>query len=167
MKPARSNFFGTATKPPSCKPSGSAPRPGKRAYRILSLFAGRRGGKTKIGAVGAVEEMQPNTLGWACAPSYPELHDYVIPAVMELIPRHWIQNTSDSRLELTLKNGARVAFRSLDDPNRARGPGLDWAWIDETRKVSKLAYTTMLPALLDRKGVLINTTTPERAGLVL
>jgi hypothetical protein len=134
---------------------------GKRGYRILSLFAGRRGGKTKIGAVGAVEEMKPDTLGWACAPSYPELHDYVIPAVMQLIPKQWIASASESRLELALKNGARVAFRSLDDPNRARGPGLDWAWIDEARKIQKLAYSTMLPALLDKKGVLTITTTPN------
>jgi hypothetical protein len=133
----------------------------KRAYRILSLFAGRRGGKTRIGALGAVEEMKPDTLGWACAPSYPELHDYVIPAVMAVIPRQWIGSASESRLELTLKNNAKVAFRSLDDPNRARGPGLDWAWIDEARKIQKLAYSTMLPALLDKKGVLTITTTPN------
>lgn len=134
---------------------------GRRVYRVLGLFAGRRGGKTQIGAVGAVEEMQPNTLGWACAPSYPELHDYVIPAVMNLIPQQWIASASESRLELSLRNGARVAFRSLDDPNRARGPGLNWAWIDEARKVQKLAWDTMMPALLDKKGVAIITTTPN------
>ena len=83
---------------------------GRRKYDRLSLFAGRRGGKTKIGGIAAVKEMRPNTLGWACAPSYPELQDYVLPAILSLIPRDWIEDWSQSRLELKLKNGARCAF---------------------------------------------------------
>jgi len=134
---------------------------GKRAFNRFALFAGRRGGKTKIGAVGAVTEMLPNTLGWACAPSYPELQDYVIPAVLSLIPRDWVADWSISRLELTLKNGAKAAFRSLDDPNRGRGPGLHWLWIDEARKVQELAYNTILPALTDKPGIAWFTTTPN------
>jgi hypothetical protein len=136
---------------------------GSRMYNRLALFAGRRGGKTRIGAVAAVSEMKPGTLGWACAPSYPELQDYVIPAVLGLIPRSWFNpnDWSQSRLELRLLNGARVAFRSLDDPNRARGPGLDWLWIDEARKVQELAWDTAMPALSDRRGVAWFTTTPN------
>lgn len=134
---------------------------GYRAFDRLSLFAGRRGGKTRIGAVAAVMEMKPKTLGWACAPSYPELQDYVIPAVMALIPQDWIADWSQSRLELTLVNKARVAFRSLDDPNRGRGPGLDWCWIDEARKVQQLAWDTISPAITGNAGVAWFTTTPN------
>lgn len=134
---------------------------GRRAFNRFALFAGRRGGKTKIGAVAAVTEMLPNTLGWACAPSYPELQDYVIPAVLALIPRNWIADWSQSRLELTLKNNARVAFRSLDNPERGRGPGLHWLWIDEARKIQELAYDTILPALTDKPGIAWFTTTPN------
>lgn len=134
---------------------------GKRAFNRFALFAGRRGGKTKIGAVAAVSEMLPGTLGWACAPTYPELQDYVIPAVLELLPRDWVADWSQSRLELTLINKARVAFRSLDDPNRARGPGLDWLWIDEARKVQELAWDVALPALTSNRGIAWFTTTPN------
>lgn len=134
---------------------------GYRAFDRLSLFAGRRGGKTKIGAVAAVNEMQPGTLGWACAPSYPELEDYVIPAIMELLPRSWIADWSQSRRELTLVNKARVGFRSLDDPNRGRGPGLDWCWIDEARKVQQLAWDVISPAIVGNGGVAWFTTTPN------
>lgn len=134
---------------------------GMRVYDRLSLFAGRRGGKTKIGGIAAVKEMKPDTLGWACAPSYPELQDYVLPAVLSLIPRDWIAEWSQSRLELRLKNGARCAFRSLDDPERGRGPGLDWCWIDEARKVQQLAWETIQPAVTGNAGVAWFTTTPN------
>lgn len=132
---------------------------GTRAYRRFALFAGRRGGKTRIGAVGAGEELSvPNTLGWACAPSYPELLDYVIPAVFAVIPEDWIDDWVASRYLLKLKNGAQCAFRSLDDPDRGRGPGLHWVWIDEARKVAEKAWDTVLPALTDKRGVAWITT---------
>lgn len=135
---------------------------GSRAFRRMSLFAGRRGGKTRIGAIGAAEELAvPMSLGWACAPSYPELLDYVIPAVFASIPEDWIDDWVASRYLLKLKNGAQCAFRSLDDPERGRGPGLDWVWIDEARKVAEKAWDTILPALSDRRGVGWITTSPN------
>lgn len=135
---------------------------GRRAFNRLGMFAGRRGGKTRIGGVGVGEELTvPNSLGWACAPSYPELQDYVIPAVFQVVPNAWIKDWSISNLTLTCHNGARVQFRSLDDPERARGPGLDWAWIDEARKIQEKAWDTLLPALIDKKGIAWVTTSPN------
>lgn len=135
---------------------------GRRAFARLGLFSGRRGGKTKIGGVGVAEELTvPGSIGWACAPSYPELQDYVIPAVFACVPNAWIKDWSASLLTLTCHNGARVQFRSLDDPERARGPGLDWAWIDEARKVQEKAWDTLLPALVDKKGAAWVTTSPK------
>jgi Terminase RNaseH-like domain/Terminase large subunit, T4likevirus-type, N-terminal len=135
---------------------------GARAFDRLTLFAGRRGGKTRIGAVAAVKEMQhPHTYGWVCAPTYPDLHDFVLPEVMKLIPRSWIADWSQNRLEMQLINKARIAFRSLDDPDRARGPGLDWVWIDEARKVQALAWDVMSPAVVGNAGVAWFTTTPN------
>jgi hypothetical protein len=134
---------------------------GRRRFNRFALFAGRRGGKTRIGAIAAVREMKPGTLGWACAPSYPELQDYVLPALLSIIPKDWIADWSQSRLELTLVNGARCAFRSLDDPNRGRGPGLDWCWIDEARKVQELAWDVIAPAVFGNLGAAWITTTPN------
>lgn len=132
------------------------------AFTRLSLFSGRRGGKTKIGAIGAVQKMrQPDSMGWVCAPTYPDLHDFVMPAVFGALPEGWIKDYSAQYLTLTLTNGALCSFRSLEDPERARGPGLDWCWIDETRKVVKTAWDTMLPALVDRRGQAFFTTSPN------
>lgn len=126
---------------------------GKWAFSRLTLFAGRRGGKTRIGGVACQKlSRRPKTTGWVCAPTYPDLHDFVMPAVFSSIPEGWIKDWSAQYLTLWLKNDSVISFRSLDDPERARGPGLDWAWIDESRKVSERAWDTMLPALSDKSG---------------
>src|SRR5262245_11178094 len=135
---------------------------GRHAFHRLALFAGRRGGKTKIGAVAAAKKMRtPKSWGWICAPTYPDLHDFVIPEVFNTIPHSWIGDWSESHYQLELRNYAKVQFRSLEDPDKARGPGLDWAWIDETRKVQELAWNTMLPALTDKGGQAWFTTSPN------
>ena len=135
---------------------------GQRAFDRFGVFSGRRGGKTMVGGLGVADEVTvPRSLGWACAPSYPELQDYVIPAVFQCIPEDWIDDWVASRFLLKLKNGAECVFRSLDDPERGRGPGLDWLWIDEARKIAKKAWDTISPALADKPGIAWTTTSPN------
>jgi hypothetical protein len=142
----------------------SATRPdGGPSYTQLTLFAGRRGGKTRAGSI-AIPKLiarKPGQFGWVCAPTYGDLEDFVKPAVFEAIPSGWVKDWSEKHQTLYITGGTRVAFRSLEDPNKARGPGLDFAWIDESRKISQLAWHTMMPALADREGVAIHTTTPN------
>lgn len=136
----------------------------RRAYTRLALFAGRRGGKTLIGGLATVTEAgaRGNQVIWVCTGSYPKLHDYVIPAVKRYLPAAWLAKPfSESHYEWTLKNGTIIQARSLDDVNRARGPGLDLAWIDEARDVQQKAWKTMVPALVDKRGAAIITTTPS------
>lgn len=135
---------------------------GARAFHRLLVISGRRGGKTKIGGVAAAREASvPNTLGWACAPSYPELHDYVIPALREALPPEWISKWSEQHQEFTLVNGSRIQCRSLDDPDRGRGPGLHWLWIDEGRKIEERAWDVLDPALRDKPGIAWVTSSPN------
>jgi hypothetical protein len=135
---------------------------GRHAFNRLSLFAGRRGGKTKIGGIATVmRAAEPDKLLWVCAPTYPDLNDFVMPAVLEALPIDWIADYKASFQTLVLTNRTRIQFRSLDDPNKGRGPGLDFCWFDEARKIQQLAWDTILPALADRKGQAIFTTTPN------
>jgi Terminase RNaseH-like domain len=135
---------------------------GSRAYRRFGLFSGRRGGKSLIGGLSALEEATfPNTHGWATAPTYPELHDYVLPAVLGITPRGWIHDWSAANHELILTNKSKLTFRSLDDPERGRGPGLDWLWLDEGRKTQEMAYKVLRPTLSDRQGIAWVTTSPN------
>ncbi len=136
----------------------------RRAYSRLSLFSGRQGGKSLIGALGVVEQAlaRSHQAWWACAPSYPELHDYVIPAVSRFLPPNLLAKPfSAQHYEWHLRNGSIIQARSLDDINRGRGPTLDGLWIDEARKVAHAAFKTLIPALNVKKGVAVITTTPN------
>lgn len=135
---------------------------GRWSFNRLALMAGRRGGKTKIGGVACAKKASiPDSVGWVCAPTYKDLHDFVIPSVRAAIPQSFVRNWSEQHYELELVNHALIQFRSLDDPEKARGPGLDWAWIDEARKISERAWETMLPALTDKRGQAFITTSPN------
>lgn len=137
-----------------------------RAYYTLLLRAGRRGGKTRAGALAVIEELTiPNVLWWACAPTFPKLRDYVLPAFFKQIPQSWLDHPkttwSETELTLVLPNNASVQFRSLEDPDRGRGPGLDGLWIDEVCELSLEHWETISPALADKAGIFIGTTTPK------
>lgn len=137
-----------------------------RAYYSFLLRAGRRGGKTRIGALSVLEELAAlDQRWWATAPTYPKLNDYVLPAFFEQIPQvyldHPATNWSESELTLTLPWRSQAQFRSLEDPDRGRGPGLNGLWIDEICELTLKHWETIEPALADRKGILIATTSPK------
>ena len=146
---------------PSCGKECTMTAP--RVYRRLGCFAGRRGGKSVVGAHGAREEMLvPNSLGWICGPSYEKLHDATMPTILRLLPETWCQHWDAEHLTLTLVNGAKVAFRSLDDPDRAHsGVGLHWAWFDEAAFIAVEAWDYFQPSLADFGGVAFFTSSVD------
>jgi len=146
---------------PSCGKEDTLLAP--RVYRRLGAFAGRRGGKSVVGAWGAREEMMvPNTLGWVMGPTYKILHDATMPTLLKLIPRHWCADWNAEDETLTLINGAQVMFRSLDDPDRAHcGVGPHWAWMDEAAFIDELAWDYFRPSLTDHGGVCFFTSSVD------
>ena len=123
---------------------------GTRLFDRLTIVAGRRFGKTKIGAVSGVEEAAiPNTIGWACAPTNDKLHRYVIPAFQQIIPEDWVKPNgwSVEYHDLRLKNGSLIHFQTLEDPDQGRGQGLDWLWIDEVSELTKAHWDVIRPSL--------------------
>jgi phage terminase large subunit len=103
----------------------------------LLAIAGRGGGKTKEGALAVREElMAPNALVWVMSENYKFLHDSTFPTLVRLIDPSWVKRWDPGHVEIHLTNGAKVAFRSLEDPERARGPhGVTCGWFDEAAKV--------------------------------
>lgn len=124
-------------------------------------MAGRRFGKSKIGSIAGVEESTvPNSVGWACAPTIPKLHRYVIPAFQQLIPEDWVENWNSEFKDLRLKNGSLIHFQTLEDPDQGRGQGLDWLWIDEVCELTKQHWDVIRPSLAGNT-VAFFTTTPR------
>ena len=135
---------------------------GVRAYDHLTIIAGRRWGKSRIGSIAGVSEACINdSIGWACAPTNPKLHRYVIPAFQKLIPPEFVDDWNSEFKDLRLKNGALIHFQTLEDPDQGRGQGLDWLWIDEVCELSKDHWDVISPSLDDRRGVAFFTTSPR------
>ena len=133
-----------------------------RLYDRLLVLAGRGGGKTKIGAHAAREEiMVPNSIGWVMGATHKILHDSTFPTLVRLLPPDWIKKWDSENMEITFNNGAVVAFRSLqDNPDRARGPhGVGWGWFDEAAQCPERAYDVFEPTLIKAGGIVIATTT--------
>jgi len=135
---------------------------GLRKFHRLTLIAGRRGGKTRAASIAAVQEaMIPNTIGWACAPTVPKLHRYVIPAIEQLIPPSWVESWNSEFGDLRLKNGSLIHFQTLEHPDQGRGQGLDWLWIDEVSELTQEHWDTIRPSLTERRGVAFFSTSPR------
>jgi len=135
----------------------------KRVYKRLGLFAGRRSGKSIAGAWAAREEMLvPNSLGWVMGPTYKVLNDATMPTLLGLIPRDWCADWNAEDKDLVLVNGAKVSFRSLDDPDRAHaGVGPHWGWMDEAAFIAEKAWDFFRPALTDHSGVCFFTSSVD------
>lgn len=135
---------------------------GERVFHRLTVLSGRRGGKTRMGAIaGAEEACVPRTVGWACAPTNPKLHRYVIPAFQRVIPATWVKEWKSDLGDLWLKNGSLIHFQTLEDPDQGRGQGLDWLWIDEVCELTEAHWQVIRPSLTERRGVAFFTSSPR------
>lgn len=121
---------------------------GIRKWDRLTIIAGRRFGKSKVGSIAGAEEATiAHSIGWACAPTNDKLHRYVIPAFQELIPNEWVQDYNSEYHDLRLKNGSLIHFQTLEHPDQGRGQGLDWLWIDEVCELTKKHWDVIRPSL--------------------
>lgn len=135
---------------------------GIRVFDRLTIVAGRRFGKSKVGSIACVEEATiPNSIIWAAAPTNPKLHRYIIPAFQQLIPASWVKSWNSEFLDLRLTNNTLIHFQTLEDPDQGRGQGLDFLWIDEVSELSRKHWDVISPSLVDRKGGAIFTTSPR------
>jgi len=135
---------------------------GNRQFHRLTLLSGRRGGKTRAGAIAAVKEaLVPNTVGWVCAPTNDKLHRYDIRAFQQLIPPDWVRNWNVEHNDLWLKNGSLIHFQTLEKPDQGRGQGLHWLWIDEVCELTLEHWEVIRPSLTEHEGVAFFTSSPH------
>lgn len=66
-------------------------------------------------------------------------------------------------LRFEFENGGLIEFKSAEDPQSLRGAGLDILWMDEAAFIKDdEAWGVVRPALSDKQGLLITTTTPNQ-----
>ena len=128
--------------------------------RMLSLFAGRRYGKTFAFLNRATRRCLKNDrfTYWYVAPVYaqakeqydrfignPALGNYIHRAVMQPYP------------VIHFTNGSTLAFRTFDRPANLRGSGLSEIWCDEIQSGynEKDFWPVVRPLISDRRGTLV------------
>ena len=142
--------------------------------RVVLFLGGRRGGKTYGGSFESLKQIykycrQPN-LGWIVSPTYP----------MSLVTQKAFEEAAgfaeDGGLILRKYRGDRsymlypnklsqdpykVEVKSAEHPDRLRGAGLGWIWIDEAAMISEECWKILLGCVVDTQGIIFMTTTPR------
>jgi len=132
-----------------------------------AFIGGRGAGKTWSGAVAALKLAGSFPCrGVACAPSFPNLRDYVVPEILKhgegIIEKY---NRADH--DIYLKNGSLISCRSAETEQKAdaafRGPSNHWFWLDEAREMDYRVWQIALPTLREggKAGYGFITTTPN------
>ncbi len=149
--------------------------------RMRHLSAGRRGGKTLSASwevlyyalhprqfhmdAHGVDSDEPLWI-WVLSKSYKLTRPSLI-TFLQVMRRAGLVKGRDyeyNKTERTIEfpDGTLIEFKTADDPDNLRGPGLDILWIDEAAMLpDDEAWNTIRPALSDKLGLLITTTTPK------
>jgi len=130
-----------------------------QAKRFNWLSAGRRWRKTTLVMAIAVESaLKRKRIIWG-APTYNQVR---IGFNETRQAAAGIADFNVSRMEVTFPGGGVILFRSLDNPDNARGETADGVVIDETADVAGAAwYEVLRPMLIDTGGWLWAIGTPK------
>jgi len=111
-------------------------------YRLLC--GGTGSGKTYAGVV---EDLYwcytyPGIVGYIFEPSYPMVRRILLPTLQRLLgypieSNKTVAQFSRGDMRITFINGSTLWLGSLDDPERAEGPNIDFIHVDEARLIKK------------------------------
>lgn len=130
-------------------------------HRFRAVSAGRRFGKTKLGALMCFAVAANRGRAWWVAPSYgiALIGWRMMRSLAAQVPGVQIQ---ESLRMITLPTGGSVQIKSADNPDSLRGEGLDFVVLDECAFLKEETWTeVMRPALADRKGGALFISTPK------
>ncbi|GIV52990.1 MAG: hypothetical protein KatS3mg038_3511 [Candidatus Kapaibacterium sp.] len=129
--------------------------------RFVVLAAGRRWGKTLLGATLCARVALSGGRAWWVAPSYPmaRVGWRAMRRIAEQIPLIEVRQAERC---IVVPGGGEMWVRSADDPHSLRGEGLDYVVMDECAYMREEAWSQVLrPALSDRKGRALMISTPN------
>jgi len=140
--------------------------------RFIACVAGVRGGKTTIGAIWLLSQInqdrESGKLGdyLICAPRNKTLEQATLPKFKEFFPPDWgTWKEQKSYFELNwnrpgTSEPCRIFVRSVDDPNAIEGMDCLAAWMDEVGEMKFQAWINVQSRLSIARGRCIMTTTP-------
>lgn len=102
----------------------------------------------------------PFTFGAVLAPTYPMLRDSTQRTFFELY-RSWVRAHNKQENTTLLENGSVIYWRSADQPDRLRGPNLNWFYLDEADYMEVGIWDVMLGRIRRNPNRCWLTTTPD------
>ena len=156
-----------------CRHARFNQHPPKDAWRIWLLLAGRGFGKSRTGAEWIAHEAKANPrTNWAAvAPTRDDLKATMFEGDSGVLQALGLERGDDaynkSEMVIRLPNGSIIRGLSAERPERARGPNLSGAWLDELAIWRRPeTYTNLLPALRRADARTVVTTTPRPTPLI-
>ena len=119
----------------------------ERQFPYVGFVGGRGGGKSCALALRLYKAsmQEPGPYGMY-APSYPLLNDTIL-LEFQKIAKHHIKIPLNGDNNITMYGGSQIMCRSLDDPERARGPSLRGAVWDEASLCKQAAFDILIGCL--------------------
>ncbi len=128
-------------------------------FRILA--AGRRWGKTRLGALLCLVEAIQGRRAWWVAPTY-KMARVGWRELIRLAAQVPGAEIRRGELMVLLPTGGEISVRSADRPDTLRGEGLDFLVLDEAAYADPETWSYVLrPALSDRQGRALLISTPK------
>lgn len=107
-----------------------------------AYIGGIGAGKTLSGACKVIDRLQRKQFGLVCAPTYDMLRLATQRTLFELMDEFGIvyeYNKGEKQLIIPA-SGHEIVFRSLDDPEKVRGPNVHYVWVDEGSLIDAQAW---------------------------
>lgn len=138
--------------------------------RFIMLPCGRGSGKTELARrrlVMALPKKQPwpDPIYFYALPTYAQARRVAWEPLKKLIPDHWVESVSESRMEVKTIFGSTLYVVGLDKPQRIEGNQWDGGVVDEScDQKPKHFEKTIRPALTHKKGWCWRIGVPKRFG---
>lgn len=132
--------------------------------RFIVLVAGRRFGKTILAIIDLIASAwnNPKSRSWYIAPTYRQAEMIAWKMLIEALPKEAIIKKDETRLEITLPNGAEIALKGADNEDALRGAGLNFVVLDEYAQMKQNVWQEIIrPMLTDTKGRALFIGTPK------
>jgi hypothetical protein len=132
------------------------------AARINDVDAGRRWRKTTMGMHIAIPKALNGISGLWTAPTYDQVRIGWHEMYQALIDCEYVSFSKSEMVMDFRHTGARVVFRSMDDPDNARGHTAGYIICDEAAMMSPVAwYEVLRPMIMDTRGDVWRLSTPK------
>ena len=130
--------------------------------RFKVLACGRRWGKSEVGLIEILKAAHlEHKRCWWVVPGY-QTADDIWPDLVNAVKDLKDVVISQSKRRINLPKGGMIAIRTAHNPNKLRGPGLDFAVLDEAAFMpARIWHNVIRPMLATTRGVARLLSTPN------